>query len=492
MGKKIIIFVLLMVVVLFWSFNFNYAQQDTKQPNVAGTFYPASKEELSFTIDNFLENAKPVVLEKEIFALIVPHAGYDYSAGIAAYGYKLIKGKPYKTVIIIGPAHYYGFKGISVYPKGKFLIPLGEIEIDSDFAEKLLNKDKDIFFEPLAFDKEHSIEVQLPFLKKTLSDFKIVPILMGEVSLSLCQKLAYLLKEAIGQRKDVLLVVSTDMYHGYDYETCALVDNLTLSYLKNMDAEGLYEGLATHKLQLCGGWAAVAALILSKEMGHNKLEVLKYSNSAEITGKKIKGIWTVGYSSCAIDTDKEEGMLNKQQKKRLLEIARRAIETYLETQKKLEITENDPLLFQNMGAFVTLHKNGQLRGCIGNLVADKPLYRTVIDMAIESAVGDLRFLPLTKDELKEVEIEISVLSPLKKIDDPQQIILGKHGVLVSKGFRSGVFLPQVAKETGWSKEEFLSYLCSHKAGLAPLAWKDKDTELYIFTAEVFSEKDLRD
>jgi len=144
-----------------------------------------------------------------------------------------------------------------------------------------------------------------------------------------------------------------------------------------------------------------------------------------------------------------------------------------------------------MGAFVTLHKYGQLRGCIGNLIGEKPLYLTVIDMAIESAVDDPRFPPLKLEELKDIEIEISVLSPLEKIDDPKDIILGKHGVLVRKGFRSGVFLPQVAEETGWSKEEFLSYLCSHKAGLPPYAWKEKDTELYIFTAEVFSEKELK-
>ena len=155
----------------------------------------------------------------------------------------------------------------------------------------------------------------------------------------------------------------------------------------------------------------------------------------------------------------------------------------------MEVTEQDPLLLKEMGAFVTLNERGQLRGCIGNIVGRGPLYMTVRDMAIAAATEDPRFAPVTLDELGAIEIEISVLSPIEKIDSPDKIQLGKHGVIVKKGFSSGVFLPQVATETGWSKEEFLSNLCAHKAGLAPDAWKDKSTELYIFSAEVFSEKE---
>lgn len=183
-------------------------------------------------------------------------------------------------------------------------------------------------------------------------------------------------------------------------------------------------------------------------------------------------------------------MLNKEERKKLLEIARKSIEAYLKSGKKLELSEKDPLLLKEMGAFVTLNKNGELRGCIGNLIGKKPLYLTVRDMAVEAALSDPRFSPVTLEELKDLDIEISVLSPMRKIDNPDNIRLGIDGVLVRKGFRSGVFLPQVATETGWSKDEFLSNLCSHKAGLAPDAWKDKDTEILTFTAEVFSEKEL--
>jgi AmmeMemoRadiSam system protein A len=174
----------------------------------------------------------------------------------------------------------------------------------------------------------------------------------------------------------------------------------------------------------------------------------------------------------------------------LLELARKTIETNLKDGKKLAVTETDPLLKEEMGAFVTLHKHGELRGCIGNIVGKGPLYLTVRDMAIEAATGDPRFPPVEPPELKDIEIEISVLSPLEKIDDPEKIKMGVHGVLVRKGFYSGVFLPQVATETGWSREEFMSNLCAHKAGLPKDAWKDGSCDIYIFSAEVFSEKEV--
>lgn len=180
-------------------------------------------------------------------------------------------------------------------------------------------------------------------------------------------------------------------------------------------------------------------------------------------------------------------MLNIQQKERLLGIARQAITAYLQTGKKMPVSESDSVLNQKSGAFVTLNRHQELRGCVGNLIASQPLYLTVRDMAIEAAVDDPRFPALSLLELKEVQIEVSVLSPLEKVPSADKIELGKHGVLVRRGNQSGVFLPQVASETGWSKEEFLNNLCAHKAGLAQNAWKDKNTELYIFNAEVFSE-----
>jgi AmmeMemoRadiSam system protein B/AmmeMemoRadiSam system protein A len=511
-GNKRTVLVLLSGFILYASSL--CAAPDVKQPNVAGAFYPENPQELSRSIDSYIASANPQPVEGDIFALISPHAGYSFSGRVASFGYALIKNKPYKTVIIIGPSHYYPFSGISVYPQGVFKTPLGALEIDSAFTEKLLNKDADITFDPAAFRKEHSVEVQLPFIQKVLSGFKIVPIVMGDCSLSTCQKLSALLKDAIGRRRDVLVIASTDMYHGYEYQETEAIDTRTLSYVKNMDSQGLYSGLREGTLQLCGGFPVVTTLMLAGELGYNKIEVLKYTNSALVTGNMVKGEWTVGYSSSVMYgpvlgvTEKpkraeseisgahkgsgkegESAMLNSTQRKRLIEIARDSIQTYLKTGKKLELTETDPLLLKTMGAFVTLHEHGQLRGCIGTIIGTQPLYLTVRDMAVEAAVGDPRFPPVVANEFKDIDIEISVLSPLERVDSIDKIQLGTHGVLVKQGFRSGVFLPQVATETGWSKEEFLSNLCAHKAGLPVDAWKQSSTEMYVFSAEVFPEKE---
>lgn len=476
------------LVFLVFIFAVNARCEDVKKPNVAGGFYPADPDQLKQMVDGFLLSASPEPVGGEIFALIAPHAGYGFSGSTAAWGYKLIKGRTYKTVVVIASAHYRGYSGVSVYPSGAFRTPLGDIGVDKEFAQKLLNKDPEVFSDPSVFGgQEHVIEVQLPFLQRVLPEFKIVPVLMGDCTLSACKKFAGLLKDAVGARKDVLVVVSTDMYHGYDYAEADTFDSLTLGYLKNMDAEGLYYALREGQAQLCGGFPAVAALVLAKELGHNKLVVLKHTNSALVTGKLTKGSWTVGYSSCVIDQEGEKGMLNKEQRKRLLELARKTIEIYLKTGKKLEVSESDPVLNSEMGAFVTLRMRGELKGCIGNIIGRGPLYLTVRDMAIESATNDPRFSPVKLDGLKDIEIEISVLSAPEKINDPDKIILGVHGVIVRRGFNSGIFLPQVATETGWSKEEFMGQLCAQKAGLAPDAWKDPSTELLIFTAEVFSE-----
>ncbi len=489
MKNRLVLFVVISLIT-FVLLSLSFAEE-IMGPFAAGTFYPDIPGELSRMVDGLISSATPEKADEEIFALILPHAGYGFSGSTAALGYKLLKGKSYKTVIIIGTGHNYGFNGVSVYKGGKFLTPLGSVEVDIDFTNKILNQDEEIYFEPKAFEKEHSVEVQLPFLQRTLNNYKIVPIIMGDCSLSTCNKLALLLKGAIGARKDVLVITSTDLYHGYDYREAAKIDNLTLSYIKNMDADGLYYGLRGDKLQLCGGFGVVSTLILSKELKENKVKLLKYTNSAEVTGKKVKGVWTVGYASLSISRgEMEKAMLSREERKRLLEIARKSIESFLKSGKKLELSEADPLLLKEMGAFVTLNKHGELRGCIGNLIGKGPLYLTVRDMAVEAAVSDPRFSPVTLEEFKNIEIEISVLSPMQRIDNPDKIRLGIDGVLVRKGFNSGVFLPQVATETGWSKDEFLSNLCSHKAGLAPDAWKDKDTKVYTFTAEVFSEKDL--
>jgi len=488
----------IIAALLVFSIRPSLSAEEIKQSNVVGSFYPASREKLSETIDGLLRAVamSPIIASlknRPVAGLISPHAGYEFSGRIAANGYALIQGREYKTVVIIGPSHRYRFSGVSVYPSGAFRTPLGDAAIDADFAAKLMEDSKTIRFERAAFANEHSVEVQIPFLQKVLKDFKIVPIVMGECVLDDCRDLARRIAIASKGRSDVLIIASTDLYHGYDYVEASAVDTFTLKPILAMDPEGLYAGLKEYRLQMCGGCPVVTAMMTVQAMGHQKAVLLERSNSASETGVMVKDTWTVGYASVALDSDAEKGggsMMTREQKQRLLGIARESIGTYLTTGKMAKPAENDPLLGKEMGAFVTLHEHGALRGCIGSMTGSQPLYLTIRDMAVESATGDPRFPPVRQAEMKDIEIEISVLSPLEKVDSADAIQLGTHGVIVRKGSRSGVFLPQVATETGWTKEEFLSQLCSQKAGLPADAWKDKSTQMYVFTADVFSEKEF--
>jgi AmmeMemoRadiSam system protein A len=182
--------------------------------------------------------------------------------------------------------------------------------------------------------------------------------------------------------------------------------------------------------------------------------------------------------------------MDEKDKKILLSIARESIESAItDTPGKHAQTEiTSPELNEKNGAFVTLRTDGKLRGCIGRMVSDIPLYKLVSEMAVSAAKEDPRFSHIQLSELESLEIDISVLSPLQKVEDPLDLELGRHGIYIKKGTSNGCFLPQVATETGWTKEEFLSKCCSMKAGLSPDAWKNKNVEVYIFTAEIISEK----
>jgi hypothetical protein len=484
--------------------------EEIKQPNVNGRFYPADAEVLSRTIKRFLSEVEPPDVEGDILALISPHAGYEFSGRTAAHGYKIIKNRHYDTVIILGPSHYLRFKGAALWPKGALRTPLGDIPVDDVMAYGLLLSSSLFSSYPEAFAREHSIEVELPFLQIALDNLKIVPVVLGYVNFSECQNLAKAIGGAI-KNKNCLLIASSDMYHGFDYQEGEIKDIYTLSLIRQLKAKKLYDSIQDDRAQLCGWTAVVISMLVAKQLGYEKVDVMDYTNSAEVMSRKQKGEYCVGYSSVvmykqasevsnssqnnsnnAISSENsggEDKMFNEKQKKELLEIARKSIEYYLSTDKRLELKPpGDSVFLEQNGAFVTLHKHNQLRGCIGNIIGKQPLYLTIRDMAVEAAVNDPRFPPVKAEELTDIEIEISVLSPLRKIDNPDMIELGKHGVLVKKGYQNGVFLPQVATETGWTKEEFLSNLCAHKAGLSPLAWKDDPSiEIYIFTAEVFSE-----
>ena len=485
-----------------------------KKSDLAGSWYPDNKKELTSLLEGYLDSAKPDKISGDVLAIISPHAGYQFSGPVAAYGYKAVQGKGVKTILIIGFSHREYFDGISVYAKGSWRTPLGDIPIDEALAGQLISNNKRMRFEPGLFDGENSVEMQVPFIQLALKNVKIVPVAFGTQNYTDAEILADSLAAILKERHDVLIVASTDLSHYHSYNEASAIDKNLITVLKKMKAKELYDGAVIGEYELCGMMPVTAALLTAEKLGFDGIEVLKYANSGDTYSDKSK---VVGYLSAAVykksverressverkkgergvEKGKEGGTalsatqtaLSAAQKKRLLQIARESIMSYVKDGKRKKFSESDPILTQNMGAFVTLHEGGELRGCIGNMVGQGPLYQTVADMAIEAATGDPRFPSLSSKEIDRIDIEISVLTPLKKVSGYKDVTIPGDGVLIRSGFGSGVFLPQVAVETGWDRDEFLSNLCAHKAGLPPDAWKGPNTEIYIFSAEVFGEK----
>jgi len=468
--------------------------QQVREPAVAGQFYPADPKILRETIEGFLTKANPPKTEGEIFGLVAPHAGYQFSGQVAAYGFKELMGKEIDTVILIGPNHYEAFDGISIFPRGAYKTPLGNIEIDSDLAAKITNKSERIFFHKAAHSREHCLEVELPFLEVVLGRFKIVPIIFGSSGGENYRILARAISESIGNKK-VLLVASSDLSHYPPYEYARKADGQTIKAILSGDVGKLEETISQLKSQnipqavtfACGLEAIKTLMEVSKTMGAAKIKLLKYANSGDTLGGDKSQV--VGYGAIGFFKEEKEGnaYLSREEQKELLRIARQSAEGFIKEGKIPDFYTDNEKLSQKLGAFVTLKKDNRLRGCIGVFSpTDRPLYHVVSQMAVAAAVEDNRFEPVREEELKNLDYEISVLSPLKRIKDWRQIKLGEEGVEVRRGLAKGVFLPQVATENNLSLEEFLSELCSHKAGLEPDCYKNKETEIYVFTAQVFS------
>jgi AmmeMemoRadiSam system protein B/AmmeMemoRadiSam system protein A len=470
-----------------------------RKPVVAGAFYSADSSELSSTIERYLKQAD-VEVKGEILGVVSPHAGYLYSGQTAAFVYKALKDKKKKLVVLLGPSHRYYVKGFSVCDKGKWETPLGTVSIDEDFASKLKSHSELIVNEPEAHSQEHSLEVQLPFLQKTLKDFKIVPIVFNIEEPSTLGILAGALSAELKNRKDWVIVASSDLYHGGNYNTAKTVTDKVDEHIKKLDYEGLLEYDREMRdsgaCAACGCSAIAVLLQVMKNLRAPEAKLLESTTSGDVTGEKSGYI--VGYGAWvfvknkAKDTKSEkvesafDFNLTSKDKQELLSIARETINQYVRTNKVPEFTVESEVLKKKCGAFVTLKKHGDLRGCIGLIVAEKPLYMVVKEMAIAAATQDHRFPPLSPSEIDDIEIEISVLTPMQKVSSTDEIEVGRDGLMIRRGYMSGLLLPQVPIEQGWDKQTFLEHTC-YKAGLPAYAWKS--SELWKFQAIVFGEED---
>lgn len=471
-----------------------------RSPAVAGQFYPRQKDELTATLKDLFSKAVPSKNFRDVVAIIAPHAGYVFSGEVAASAYNQIDpAREYENIFILGPSHHVGFDGASVYSKGNFITPLGTVQVNRKLAARLMKEHAEIVDRDDAHMYEHSIEVQLPFLQYRLKkNFRIVPIAIGSNDPGTCKKIAEALRPFFNIRN--LFVVSTDFSHYPSYDDALKVDSVTAAAVLSNSPASLLRTLSANEQRhipnlatsMCG-WACVLTM-LDMTQGNPDLSMtpIEYRNSGDSPmGDKDR---VVGYYAIEVSLkekkEKPPFNLGDRDKRSLLAIARKTIVEYTAKHRvpMIDTMALSPNARMVCGAFVTLNKHNVLRGCIGRFDASAPLYRVVQEMAIAAATQDHRFPQVEPAEVNELEIEISVLTPMRRISSIDEIKLGRHGIYIRKGSRSGTFLPQVATGTGWSKEEFLGHCAQDKAGIGWDGWKN--AEIYVYEAIVFGENDL--
>lgn len=437
-----------------------------KKPIAAGSFYPSDPTELAKLLETLLHSTSPSPLEN-IALLLLPHAGYAYSGKIAAAGWKAVSHRKLSTIILIGVSHFYRFSGIAQWPGKEFLTPLGPLSLDSSLSPSLP------FIRTLQepFLQEHSIEVQLPFIQKLFPYSTVLPLLTGELSLQECEEFAQALTEILANRKDILVVVTSDLSHYHPLTQAIKLDTTTLLTLWEEDPRSLYEKAQAKQCELCGLTGILIALYYARKNHLDGRKILAYSNSSHTSLDTHR---VVGYACMAF--------WQESFKQALLQLAQKALQAALE-KTEFPITP-DPLLERKEGVFITLYKEGKLRGCVGLIESTDPLYYTIAHMTQEST-QDPRFPPLQQEDLGTITIHISLLSPLAKIASIDDYHPRIHGIVLSYQGKKGVFLPEVAEETHWTKEQLLSQLCQQKLHLPSLAWQDPQAELYTFVTERF-------
>ena len=421
----------------------------------AGRFYEGNPQVLSHEVDSLLAQHANDGSYDNVAALIVPHAGYYFSGNVAASAYmSLDTTKHYKRIFLLGPSHHEWLDGASVNTEADYYAtPLGQVKVDHETAVLLTNTNStnDDFFQKL-------------------------------------QRIAEALKPYFTDEN--LFIVSSDFSHYPSYGDACAVDAKTGKAIESGDVEQFIatiqanarSGIRNLATSACGELAIVTLMLMMDSQYQAKH--LLYQNSGDIDDHDPTRV--VGYHSFAILRGEEKGFsLTDEEKTLLKKIAYESIKDSLDGKRIAQPSLNSQLLTLNSmcGAFVSLHKQGRLRGCIGHFGEDVPLYEIVAEMARAAAFEDPRFLPVTRDELDELDIEISVLTPMRRIQSLDEFQLHRHGIYIKKGYRSGTFLPQVADEVNWTKEEFVGHCSQDKAGLGWDGWRD--AELYVYEAIVF-------
>jgi MEMO1 family protein len=470
---------------------------------VSGIFYPADSNRLRQEVDRFLGQGASVAsrfTEQDVVGILCPHAGIQFSGAVAGKAFGALRGGPCSLVVILALHHRKGVEKVSLLNRSFWHTPLGPVRIDQDAVQGLLKLNSDVFeLNEDAFVGEHSLEVQLPFVQAVFPNVPVLPLTVGPMSPLQLRNAAVSMWEMFSAAGDVRFVVSSDLSHFFSADEGLIHDERSLALLESCDVESWMQHASQPAKGMCGFYPMLMFqyFFAMYSSSIRRVSRIARANSGQVNGDRSRvvgygamafsvlgGVRTELWNSSASGADE----FRNEDRITLLSCARNAIARELQMSTPVFETPTSPSLVKKGAAFVTLKKAGQLRGCVGHVSAQMPLFRCVMSVAVLAATRDMRFSPVTVEELDDIELEISVLTPPVPIA-PEDVVIGRDGLTVRLGNRLGLLLPQVAVEWGWDRETFLQQVC-RKADLPPDSWMNPDTELCAFRAMVVSEKDL--
>jgi AmmeMemoRadiSam system protein B/AmmeMemoRadiSam system protein A len=427
-----------------------------RPPVVAGQFYPDSPDYLRSVIAEMVDRGAEKV---EAIGLVCPHAGYAFSGPVAGATISRVNLKD--TFILVGPNHTGYGKPLSIMADGSWKTPLGEVEIDSELAKHILSISSYLVDDELAHLSEHSLEVQLPFLQYLKPDIKIVPIVLAYTGMPVYKEIGLEIARAIKElNRQVVILASSDMTHYESQESAKEKDTQAIDAILSLDEDELMRRVEELNISMCGYAPTVVLISAARELGANKAELVRYQTSGDTTGDYTS---VVGYAGVIIT-----GMSP------LVQLARSAVEAYVTEGTVPEVQEFTPEMEGKAGVFVSIHKQGELRGCIGTYQPTQPdVAREVITNAVGSATRDPRFPSIVPDELGDLDYSVDVLTPPEPVQSMDELDIKKYGVIVESDFRRGLLLPDLE---GVSSVQEQVDICRLKAGIAP----DEPVKLYRF------------
>lgn len=471
-----------------------------RESAIAGSWYPGSPSALASEVDAYLDGGTRGSCRQLPLVLVAPHAGYRYSGAAAGQVFAQVRDCNVRRVWVLAPSHRLAFEGVGLYAVDAFRTPLGDLPVDRAVVERLAQQPG---FQLLARGDggEHALEIELPFLQRAIGAFELVPLLMGRVTPEKAQRLADAIRPELGPGD--LVVVSTDFTHygsrfGYapfagsqDLEgEIETLDRGAWELVAKPQPRAFFDYVERTGATICGRAGLLLAATLVGEQAEGT--ELVYTTSGELTGDWSN---TVSYLGGRLDGATWSGLgpqtgvarlVSTETAELLLDLARQSLEHWYEQGTLLEVDPTSlPADAQTvLGAFVTLEKGHRLRGCIGEISPRRPVYEAVIARAVDAAIHDPRFSPVTSDELGSIELDISLLGPTREVSGPRGVIVGRHGVVVSKRGRSATYLPQVGPEQGWDRDTMLGHL-ARKAGLSP--GDVGDARIEVYEAQVMRE-----